>query len=287
MPIRLAVTGITGRMGAEIVKFIIKNQQNHKQNSKIVLGAAIVRSQSPACGIDIGTFVKSDVQGMIITDDIESVKEDFDILIDFTHPNSTMEYLKFCVINGKNVIIGTTGLDSMMLNLIKTASQQIGIVYSANFSVGITVMLQLLKEVARTIGRVVDIDIVDSHHNKKRDIPSGTALMIRDVIESNIAEIDIFQEWEFLYANYHPEVSISNGSLVSNRNIHIHSIRAGDIVGEHAVYFNSIIGERLEIIHKVSNRRIFATGAVYAALWLGKTKIGLFDLYNVLSFKNN
>lgn len=280
MPIRIAVTGITGRMGKEVIQCIMKHQKQGLA-AKIVLGAAIVRLKSAMCGIDIREFIKSDIdKKIIITDDIESVKENFDILIDFTNPTITIEYLKFCMKHGKNMVIGTTGFNRDGQDLIKFISKKIGIVYSSNFSIGITVMLQLLKEVAKTIGNIVDIDIIESHHNKKIDVPSGTALMIRNIISSNIEKNNIFHE--SIYNNIHCNDRFQKLSALDH--IKIHSIRSGDIIGEHVVSFSGL-GERLEVIHKASSRKIFANGAVYAASWLGKTKTGLFDLNDVLVFK--
>lgn len=256
LPLRIAVTGITGRMGKEVLRCIVQRQYQQK----IILGAAITRFNSGLCGMDAGEFLKSSRTGVIITDSIELVKENFDVLIDFTSPEATMEYLRFCSENSKNMIIGTTGLNLTFHHLIQDASKKIGIVYSANFSIGMTVMLKLLKEITSIISNFVDIDIIEIHHNKKQDIPSGTALMMRDVFKKN-----------------KPETNLVN-------NIKIHSIRSGDIVGEHTVLF-SRIGECLKITHQAFNRIIFVDGAIIAAMWIGASKVGLFDLNDVL--KNN
>lgn len=279
-PLRIAVTGVTGRMGKEIIRSIIKYQYKIQEiNNTIVLGAAIVRPLSTVCGMDIGKFVESKKQGVTITDDIESVKDNFDILIDFSHPTLTIEYLKFCMMNHKNMVIGTTGLSKDNLNLITTAAQKIGIVFSANFSIGITIMLKLLQKVSKLIGANADIDIVEIHHKKKNDIPSGTAIMMKDLIISSIIDHDTVAKMMYKNYDYH------NKSLVSNNNnVHVHSLRSGDIIGEHTVIFSSI-GERLEIVHKASSRTIFANGALVSARWLGSSKIGLFDLNNVLILK--
>ncbi|CAD83642.1 dihydrodipicolinate reductase [Candidatus Blochmanniella floridana] len=269
---RLAVTGVTGRMGKSIIQRIIQTQA-HQVDNKFILGAAIARDRSDICGIDAGTFVQSSKVGVFITDNIELVKGDFDVLIDFTAPESTMNYVNFCVMNNKNMVIGTTGLSKSYLSVIERASSKIGIVYSANFSVGITIMLKLLNSVSKISRYFVNIDIVESHHNKKKDIPSGTALLIRNVVEYN--------QFSDCVCN---EDLVSNGEKKYGKldnDIKIHSIRAGDIVGEHSVLCTSI-GERLEIKHQAFNRIIFVDGALRSAVWLGCAKIGLFDLNNVL-----
>lgn len=285
--LRVAVTGVTGRMGQEIIQCIDEDRKNLKINKRIVLGAAIVKNRSEFCGMDIRNIVKSYSEGgVVVTDDIELVKECFDVLIDFTTPEATMEYLNFCVKYHKNMVIGTTGFNEKHMSLMKTASQKIGIVYSANFSIGITVMLKLLKEIVKSVGNFFDIDIIETHHNKKRDIPSGTALMMYNVIKYNLDEIvslynknnalncpNSLQKNKTLYT-----ILSSSGSC---RDVQIHSIRSGDVIGEHTVLFSGF-GERLDIVHRASNRSIFARGALYSAVWIRDKQVGWFNLDSVL-----
>lgn len=289
-PLRVAVTGATGRMGREIIQ-CIRYQYSEHINSKIVLGAAIVKDSSRVCDIDTRSIDQSNVSKVIITDNIKLVKDYFDILIDFTSPQSTIEYLNFCVKYRKNMIIGTTGFDENHLFLIQQASQKIGIVYSPNFSIGIAVMCKLLTEVARSIGNCVDIDIIEIHHNKKNDIPSGTALMMCDLIKNNITNIlssfsknTILRSNNDLLLKHESLCKPSIAAAKSKRDIKIHSIRSGDVVGEHTGLFAGS-GECLKITHKAFNRSIFANGALCSALWLKDKKVGLFDLNSVLGFK--
>lgn len=290
IPLRVAITGVTGRMGKELIQ-CINNRQNFQTDNKIILGAAIAKPQSHVCGMNIGSIYPSNKTGeIVITDNIQLIRENFDILIDFTTPQATIEYLNFCVMYQKNMIIGTTGLNETHLSMIKSASQKIGIVCSANFSIGVTVMLKLLEEASKTIGNFVDVDIIEMHHNKKHDLPSGTALVMRNIIEKNMLKIQsLYKKNNDLGVNKNicqNELLYKSLSKSQNyNNIHVHSIRSGDIIGEHIALFSGL-GERLEIIHKASNRSVFANGALYAALWLKDKKIGLFDLSAVLGFDN-
>lgn len=262
IPLRIAVSGITGRMGKKVIKCVIdSHQKNYKE---VVLGAVITRSGSNICGTDIGGFIGINDVGIVIVDSLDLIKDNFDILIDFTHPNISIEYLKFCVDNNKNMVIGTTGFSASHQSLIKDASRRIGIVYSANFSIGAILMSKLLNIITCIMGNIVDINIIDIHHNKKADIPSGTALMMKKVINDTLSSM--FMNEKIMFSSF---------------NIPIHSIRAGDCVGEHSVLFTGI-GENLKITHTATNRLIFAYGALHSAIWLGYTKKGLFNMYDVL-----
>ncbi|ADV33529.1 dihydrodipicolinate reductase [Candidatus Blochmanniella vafra str. BVAF] len=286
IPIRIAVTGITGRMGTEIIKYIIQ-RTSQEIRKKIVLGAAISSTKSEIFGMDVGNFIGSSNIGVYIANDVESVKKDFDVLIDFTSPVSTMKYLKFCILNNKNMVIGTTGFNKIDRRVIKDASENIGIVCSANFSLGITVMLKLLKDMSeKVIKNFINIDIIETHHNKKKDIPSGTALMIRNMLIKDQLINDLCRKIS-CYDNIQTNDQLDEQNKFSRHdtqedNIMIHSVRAGDIVGDHSIWFTGI-GERLEITHKAFDRVIFARGAVFSAVWLvEQSKIGLFDLNDVL-----
>lgn len=274
IPLRIAVTGITGRMGKKIIQSITTTRG--KYNKKIVLGAAITRTGSDICGVDVGFIMKSNSTGIIVTDNLNIIKDDFDILIDFTTPDISIEYLKFCVDNNKNMVIGTTGFSKNYRSLIKDVSQKIGIVYSANFSIGVALMSKLLILITQVIGNVVDINIVETHHNKKIDIPSGTALMMKDIIINTLSSI--VTDDSIYCETIHDRIG---HKLSSSYNIPIHSIRAGNVIGEHSVLFSSI-GESLQIIHKSCDRVIFSDGALFSALWLGSSKIGLFSMRDVL-----
>lgn len=277
--LRIAVTGATGRMGKALIQCITTTIRK-QYNEKVVLGAVIARTGSNICGMDVGlAIIKKDFLGVIVTDNLNSVKNDFDVLIDFTSPDISIEYLKFCIDNNKNMVIGTTGFNKNHQSFIKDASQKIGIVYSANFSIGVTLMLKLLNIITKVMGNIADINIIETHHNKKIDIPSGTALMMKEIIINTLSSLIIDDKKKINYSHINNNKKFDELSL--RKDISIHSIRSGNFVGEHSVLFASA-GEVLQITHKAYSRTIFAEGALYSAIWLSSKK-GLFNICDVLN----
>lgn len=278
--LRIAVTGVTGRMGKEIVKCIVKGEKQFSQ--EIVLGAAIARLNTNICGMDVGTLINADTLGVTITDNLESIKDNFDVLVDFTAPDVSVEYLKFCVNNNKNIVIGTTGFNKIHKNLILNASHKIGIVFSSNFSIGVALIFKLLHRITQIIGSTSDINIIETHHNKKRDKPSGTALTMQNIIVNTLRSVRSNNK----IMDFNCDAPTSYTPTSACEDIPIHSIRAGNVVGEHTVLFAGL-GECLEITHKASDRLIFAHGALRAALWIGHDKIGLFDISDILEMNTS
>lgn len=278
-PIRIAVTGATGRMGQEIIRLITKIEKKQEYVKKIVLTAIVTRIDVNINRMDnVKNIIENSVTKVIITENLHVIKDNFDILIDFTAPDISIEYLKFCVNNNKNMVIGTTGLNNNHYSVIKNASRKIGIVYSSNFSIGVNVVLKLLNTVIKTMDSISDINIVETHHNKKVDIPSGTALMMKNVIINALSTcIDDVSSYDNNFINN----KICHTLSSSHHKIPIHSIRAGDSVGEHSILFSNT-GENIQITHKACDRVIFANGALRAAMWLD-SKIGLFNMHDVLS----
>lgn len=265
-PLRIAVAGASGRMGRQLIQAV-------KQSDQVCLGAALIRANSELCGIDAGELADVGTLGVALNDSAVVVKEDFDILIDFTRPEATLEYLNFCCRHNKGMLIGTTGFSESQKACINEASRQIGIVFTANFSIGVNLMLKLLEKAAHVMGRSADIEIIEAHHRNKVDAPSGTALAMAKSIAGVLGH-DLAS-----YAIYHRK-GHNIGKREAN-SIGFSTVRAGDIVGEHTVLFAGI-GERLEITHKASSRMTFALGVIRAAIWLSGKKSGLFDMVNVL-----
>ncbi len=263
--IRLAIVGAAGRMGRQLI------QAAHEAED-VCLGAAVVRAGSSLVGIDAGELAGTGPLGVNVSDDLAGVVNDFDVLIDFTRPEGTLAYLKFCREHGKTMVIGTTGFDDAGKDAIKLAAEETGIVFAANFSVGVNLVLKLLEKAAKVMGDYADIEIVEAHHRHKVDAPSGTALAmgeaIADAMEWNLSE----------HAVYARE---GHTGERKEKTIGFATVRAGDIVGEHTAMFADI-GERVEITHKASSRMTFAKGAVRAASWINGHKKGLYDMKNVL-----
>nr|WP_315290144.1 4-hydroxy-tetrahydrodipicolinate reductase [Serratia proteamaculans] len=264
--IRIAVAGASGRMGRQLIQAV-------QQAPGVVLGAAISRPGSSLIGTDAGELAGVGTLGVTVSDSLEKVVGDFDILIDFTRPESTLGYLAFCVKHKKAMVIGTTGFDDAGKEAIRAAGQQIGIVFAANFSVGVNLVLKLLEKAAQVMGDYTDIEIIEAHHRHKVDAPSGTALAMGEAIAGALGR-DLKECAVYAREGYTGERD--------PKSIGFATIRAGDIVGEHTAMFADI-GERVEITHKASSRMTFASGAVRAASWLYKRDKGLFDMRDVLN----
>ncbi len=266
--IRIAISGASGRMGRTLIRAV-----NKEKNA--TLGAALSYTYSNMIGIDAGALAGIHTMGIKLSDSLEKNIDSFDILIDFSRPENTLRHLDICVAQRKPIVIGTTGFNDAGNQAIQDAARHIGIVSAANFSVGANLVLKLLERAAQVMGNSSDIEIIEAHHRKKIDAPSGTALAMGQVIDRNIRSSP--QDSSTPCGKKTPT------GLLRPKNIGFSILRAGDIIGEHTVMFVDI-GERVEIIHKASSRMSFATGAIRAAFWLHKKEKGLFDMWDVLGF---
>lgn len=267
--IKVAVTGAGGRMGRTHIEAVTAND-------KTELSAAIERAGSNFVGFDAGSLAGVGENGVIVVDDLATVTDDFDVLIDFTTIETSLSNIEICRKAGKQIIIGTTGFDDDQKNIIEEAAKDIAIVFAPNMSVGVNLCLKLLDMAARVLADDdMDIEIVEAHHRHKVDAPSGTALRMGEVVADALGR-DLKE-----CAVYGREGQTGE----RDRNtIGFETIRAGDIVGDHTVMFAGI-GERVEITHKASSRMTFSKGAVRAAIWLSGKKTGLYDMADVLDLK--
>jgi 4-hydroxy-tetrahydrodipicolinate reductase len=239
------------------------------------LTVAVSRSDSLAIGKDAGELAGVATAGIQVTGDLAALTDRFDVLIDFTRPDASMNYIEICRQAGKKVVIGTTGYSDAQKALIAEAADDVGIVMAPNFSVGVNLSLKLLEMTAKVMGDYTDIEVIEAHHRHKVDAPSGTALRMGEVVAAALGR-DLKD-----CAIYGRE---GDTGARDRKTIGFSTIRAGDIVGEHTVMFADE-GERLEITHKASSRMTFANGAVRAASWLGDKPRGLFDMQDVLGLK--
>lgn len=263
---RVAVSGAAGRMGKTIIEAI-------EQNRGVVLSGAMERANSSLIGADAGEVAGVGRLGVEIKDNLEEI--DFDVVIDFTLPEATLQSLSICQAMGRKMVIGTTGLDSAGRERIAQVGEDIAIVMAPNMSVGVNLCFKLLDIAARTLGDEVDVEVIEAHHRHKVDAPSGTALRMGEVV-ADALDRDLDQ-----CALYGRE---GRTGPRDSRTIGFETIRAGDIVGDHTVLFASQ-GERVEINHKASSRMTFAAGAVRAAGWLMDKECGLFDMQDVLGLR--
>ncbi len=261
---RIAIAGAAGRMGRNLVAACAEAEG-------LQLTHALEREGNPAIGQDAGTLAGLEPNRVAIVDQLDAGA--FDLLIDFTHPSATAGHIDFCLEHGKKMVIGTTGCDAGLEQKMRTAANQIALVYAPNMSVGVNLCLQLLETAAAVLGDDVDIEIIEAHHRHKVDAPSGTALKMGQVIAATLGR-DLDQ-----CAVYGREGQTGERE---RKTIGFETIRAGDIVGEHTVMF-AADGERVEISHKASSRMTFARGAMRASLWLVTRKPGLYSMKDVLS----
>ena len=222
--------------------------------------------------MDAGLVAGVNELGVKISDNLTSVMDNADALIDFTFPEVSLKNLAICSKLGKRVVCGSTGFTPEQRTQVKKYAEQIPIVLAPNMSVGVNACFKLLKEAAKILGNDFDVEIVELHHNKKKDSPSGTAVHMGEVVAKTLGR-DYTQ-----VANYHREGMCGERT---KEEIGMQSVRGGDIVGEHTVYFIGM-GERIEISHRAMNRDMFARGAVRACQWLRGKNSGLYDMQDVL-----
>ncbi|SEI80927.1 dihydrodipicolinate reductase [Azotobacter beijerinckii] len=265
---RIAVMGAAGRMGKALIEAA-------RQAPAARLAAAVGRPGSTLVGVDAGELAGLGRIGVALSGDLATVLDEFDVLIDFTHPTVTLRNLELCRRAGKAMVIGTTGFSVEERQQLSAAAREIPIVFAANFSVGVNLCLKLLDTAARVLGEDADIEIIEAHHRHKVDAPSGTALRMGEVVASALGR-DLEK-----VAVYGRE---GQTGARERETIGFATVRAGDIVGDHTVLF-AADGERVEITHKASSRMTFAKGAVRAALWLEGRVPALYDMQDVLALR--
>lgn len=263
--LNIAVTGAGGRMGRTLIEAC-------QQADDCQLSAAFERLDSSLIGSDAGELAGVGSLGVKVAGDIDSIVDQFDVMIDFTTVDSTLNHIEICKQNNKKLVIGTTGFNAEQKKIIEDAAQDIAIVFAPNMSVGVNLCLKLLQTAAAIMGDDADIEVIEAHHRHKVDAPSGTALrmgeVVADTLGRNLDECAVYGREGQTGAR-------------DPKTIGFETIRAGDIVGDHTVMF-ATEGERVEITHKASSRMTFARGAVRAAKWLQNNDKGLFDMQDVL-----
>ena len=221
---KIAINGACGRMGRTVARLAVE--------SGIEVAASI--DVSPEPGI------------------VKSLTAKVDALIDFSAPEAAIDRLSECVKTGTPAVICTTGFSDAQKAAIATAARTVAVVLSSNTSVGVNLLFKVVPEIARTLGKEYDLDVVETHHRFKKDAPSGTAKTLAERIQG-----------------------------ATGRSPNMHAVRSGDVVGEHRVIFGTL-GDSIEIIHRASSRDIFAKGALHAARWASTARPGLYSMLDVL-----
>jgi 4-hydroxy-tetrahydrodipicolinate reductase len=217
-----------------------------------------------------------EVVGQIdVGDDLASLIGNGDVVIDFSLHNATQRIAELCAEHKKALVIGTTGHDDTETFEIKRAKAHIPIVWASNYSTGVNTLFWLTRKAAEILGPDYDLEVVEMHHRLKRDAPSGTAKSLAEILA------------QVRHLQLNKAARHGRQGIVGERTpfeIGIHSVRGGDVVGDHTVVF-ATNGERVELAHKASSRDTFADGALRAAVWVVKQKPGLYDMQDVLGLK--
>ena len=266
--VRIAVAGAAGRMGSRITAL-------SREYDGLQLAGAFERKGHKDTGKDIGIITGIGDTGVKLADSPEAVIDNVDLLISFTTVEASLEHLRLASSKGKAMVIGTTGFTKDNLKEVAELTKKVPCVMASNMSMGVNLLLKVLQDIARVLGDGYDIEIVEAHHRMKKDAPSGTALkmaqVIADALNRNLDDVAVYARKGIIGERKPKEIGIQ-------------TIRAGDIVGEHTVMFGGL-GERIEVIHKVSSRDTFARGALRAALWVYGKPAGLYDMQDVLGLK--
>ena len=263
--VRIAIAGAAGRMGRNLVK-----ATHLDPNAQV--GAGSERPESSLIGVDIGELCGEGQFSIALVDDLSKVISDFDVIVDFTAPISTLANIELCKSHGKKIVIGTTGFSEEEKKFIDQAAKEISIVMAPNYSVGVNLMFKLLEKAAKVMGDYCDIEVIEAHHRHKVDAPSGTALGMGEAIAgamgNKLSDVAVYAREGITGERTKDEIGFA-------------TIRAGDIIGEHTAMFADI-GERVEITHKATDRMTFANGAIKAAVWLEKQSSGFYTMQDVL-----
>jgi 4-hydroxy-tetrahydrodipicolinate reductase len=262
---RIAVLGCAGRMGRMLVADVVAT-------AGCALAGGTTRAGSAAKGGDVGEIAGIGRIGLAASDNAERALAECDVAIDFTTAAATAEHAALAVRLGKPMVIGTTGLHGAEEEAVRKAASRVPIVWAANTSLGINLLLGLVEQVAQRLGTDWDIEIMEMHHRGKIDAPSGTALALGRVAA------------EARGADFAAVAQRGRDGITGARQagaIGFAALRGGDNIGEHHVIFAGA-GEQLELSHRATNRGIYAKGAVRAAMWLVGKPPGLYGMKEVL-----
>lgn len=263
--IKVVVAGAAGRMGGRLVSLI-------KDSTTLALSGAVEGKGHHALGADAGEMAGCGKIGVPITDDLASLLDQGEVVVDFSAPEATIKHLRTVAQHHRPMVIGTTGLSSSELDELKSLTRQVPCVFSPNMSVGVNLIYKVISEMAKTLGEDYDIEIIEAHHRLKKDAPSGTALKIAEVLASavnrDLGKVGVYTRKGLIGERKKQEIGIQ-------------TIRAGDIVGDHTILFGGM-GERIEVTHRASSRDTFARGALRAACWVVRQPPGLYDMMDVL-----
>ncbi len=265
--LKIGVVGAAGRMGRMNIAEVL-NCEN------AILSAALERAESEFLNQDVGFLAIQKNCGVIITSDVDKFINESDAVIDFSSPSSTLAIAEKISKAEKIHVIGTTGIEKADEEKLSILAKNCKIIYAPNMSLGVNLLFAIVKKIASTLDETYDIEILEMHHNKKVDSPSGTALGLGKAVAEGRG-VKLEDVW----------CKARDGQIGARKKgeVGFATLRGGDVVGDHTVIF-ATEGERLEVAHKASNRNVFAKGALKAALWAKNQKNGFYNMLDVLGF---
>lgn len=266
---KVIIAGAAGRMGRRIGYMV-------NEHPDLLIGAGFEKPDSPDVGKDMGDLGGYGSIGVKVAAGLEDVIDKGEVIIDFTFHEATMQIARQAAAKNRAMVIGTTGLSPENLRELAQLAENFPCVQAPNMAVGVNVLFKLAAKVAAILGDDYDMEIVEAHHRMKKDAPSGTAMklgeMMAQAVGRDLDEVGVFARHGIIGARSGTEIGLQ-------------TIRAGDIVGEHTVYFAGA-GERLELTHRAHSRDNFARGAALAAAWVVKQPSGLYSMFDVLGLQD-
>jgi 4-hydroxy-tetrahydrodipicolinate reductase len=263
-----AVSGAAGRMGKRILALA-------NDHPEIEISGALESPGHPSLGKDAGEEAGIGTLGVPITDQVGLVLEGCDVLTDFSVPQASVAHVQAAAESGKAIVVGTTGFSEEQKQEMNRVGATTRCLIAPNMSMGVNLLFSLVETAAQVLGEGYDVEIVEAHHNMKKDAPSGTANKLAEII-AEARGLDLAAKGVY-----------GRKGIVGQRRpdeIGVMAVRGGDIVGEHTVLFVTN-GERVELIHRAHSRDALARGAVQAALWLVSRPNGVYDMQDVLGLK--
>jgi len=268
MNIKVVIQGAAGRMGKTLIRCI-----QEQKVSGLELAGAIDLWDVPDIGKDAGLAAGTKESGINLTTDLAAVAPDADVIVDFTSHFGTAGNAERVAEWGTAWVIGTTGLGEAERAEVRKAAEKVPVVMAGNMSLGVNLLCKLVEEAARTLhARGYDIEVIERHHNQKKDAPSGTALMLGQAAADG-AGLDLKKS--------QMDGRTGMPGARTKEEIGFHAVRGGDIVGDHTVLMAGT-GELIELSHRATSRETFAMGALNAAAWVVQQKPGLYSMRDVL-----
>ncbi|AIL13250.1 hypothetical protein IM40_06680 [Candidatus Paracaedimonas acanthamoebae] len=262
----IAVAGASGRMGQLIIQQVLASSQT-------TLSGATVSCTSPLNEEPLTRLFSNAPEDIILTSNVAGAFKDAQVIIDFTAPETLQTHLDVALREKIGLVIGTTGLSKEQFQMLEKASLTIPILYSANFSLGINLLMEMVKEASKKLGVAFDVELLEMHHRHKQDAPSGTALALaRAAAEGRnltLQEKAIYDRTRQRQSRHENEIGFA-------------VLRGGSVIGDHSVIFASD-EEVVEFSHRALKRELYAKGALRAALWLANQKPGYYKFSDILT----